>query len=124
MQLKDKFLLVCLAILILVCLGSIAWGCVLDYRLRNNSDTGRVRNLEDRIVDLEKQLASGQSELEAAQRELDGARIEIAESKRELDEYAKRLDIGAGAIGRGQDATERIGSIIEEIKKRGIVAER
>lgn len=122
MAIKDKLYLLCLGVLLVVCLGSIAWGCVLDYRLRNNADARRVRSLESRIVDLEKQLASGQGELEEAKRQLDGARIEIDKSRSELDEYAKRLEIGDGAIGRGQSATERIGSIIEAIKARGPMA--
>lgn len=124
MQLKDKVILVCIGVLILVCIGSITWGCVLDYKLRNNADSGRVRDLEDTIIYLEKQLASGQSELGNIKRELDLARGEVVKSKRELDEFGKRLDIGSGAIGIGSDATERIRSLIEEIKKRGIVAER
>ncbi|MFA6336167.1 MAG: hypothetical protein WCX48_11585, partial [Bacteroidales bacterium] len=66
MATKDKLFLVCIGLLVIVCLASLAWGFVLDYRLRNNADTRRVRSLEDTIIDLEKQLASGQGELDSA----------------------------------------------------------
>jgi len=120
-QTKDKFFIGCIAFLAFVCIASIAWGIILDNKIRTDPNKKRVTDLAARIIDLESELRSGRDSLDKAIRESEELKRLNIQITDELDGYRKRIDIGSGAIGRGSDAVERIESIVGQIETRGIM---